>query len=380
MESYFEFLPNDLYKIVFSYLFDIHGVVSMNELYPEKEELIYNVITLLRSNTITHVPFDKFKLYRNLIHSDNNILFDINDISQLEYFNKFRSVDNINFYINTKLIHEFDTIPYFEELIKYLPFDLFTNKIVRLIFEVTEPTEDYAYVIDGNKIMIANINQNRYLSVETKVSERTYWNEDITDIIKLRYPDLTIYSIVYSSTEVISYKDQTEFNINLFDEGGKLSLKNKNNLFIYIKTDGTNELYYLHNILKEFMMTANFKYINNKIFERLIYVDKEFIEALIGLYLLANNLYKNNEVLVDDFINKYFMLELPPLDLTKGQYYTTYNNIIDNIFTFLKPVDKITLEKIINLRLPPERSYVKDHLIQKDYNYMTLVKRKLSMK
>jgi len=98
------------------------------------------------------------------------------------------------------------------------------------------------------------------------------------------------------------------------------------------------------------------------------------------MYIIANNLYtEDNKILIDETINKYFMIDVPPLHLKKATFYSTLLAIVDNISLFFKPVDKIELNHIINLKLPPYKNYINnDPKFVKEVNYMKIVNRKIS--
>ena len=249
--------------------------------------------------------------------------------------------------------------------------------------------EYYAYIIDANKFSTINLNQNRYIDINSNIPQRSIWNNDFLSIIEKKYKNKKIYSCVYSSIEYITYLGNDVVNFNIMEEGTRLLLnKDNNSLFIFIKTDSSEEMYKISDYkninsmqynLKDFMLTANFKYINNKIFDRINVIDRNFIYYLIEMYIIANNLYNDDRVLIDQTINKYFISPLNRLDLNKGPFYTNLKDIVEYVFSLLKPIDKIEFDHIINLKLPPNKSYIKDDFtFTKDINYMKLIKRKIS--
>jgi len=170
MDTLLFFSLDELYLILTSYINDI------NDIYSEKQLLLFKNITMLTNNSkILNVPFNIFNHSEKLTHSSNNILFDIDNIGEFNYFKNFKNITSINFYINKTLDHEILSVDYFENLLKYLPVEIIKNRTVRLIFK----TDDYyAYIINQNNFSILNLNQLKYIDMDTKTAEKLAWLKD----------------------------------------------------------------------------------------------------------------------------------------------------------------------------------------------------------
>ena len=111
MDTFISYLPEELYLITISYIHDIHDILNLIDIYPQKTILLLKNLDILTNNKdIIHIPFKVFKESTKLIYNDNNILFDIDNIEELSDFIHFKDITSINFYIKDFLEHEFLSI------------------------------------------------------------------------------------------------------------------------------------------------------------------------------------------------------------------------------------------------------------------------------
>ena len=200
MESHLSKLPDKCFSRIIDYLGEICHIEKLKNTYPILNNRINKCLKAIISIEPIHLNFLDYIDATNLLYSSGNILFDIRSLSDLLYLKKFKIIRNINFYISTKLNSEFDSIQYFESMLKYINIPTLKYKTYRLIFriQIDNRSIEYAYILDRGRFTIANINQFRGFSKTVHRVSRIEMLRLIYIILNKYFPN-NIYDCIYST-------------------------------------------------------------------------------------------------------------------------------------------------------------------------------------
>ena len=370
MKTYLNSLsPLNILEIV-THISNVIDIINFTKAYPNLEKLIISIVTYLYSDKKINVDILNIYKFKNIIVSSNNIIIDIKDVLFFLLLKDLEHLKQMNFNIGN-FDNIFDTIKFIEAFFKnYLVGKKLYDKTFRFLFTINNSyCNGYAYILDRGYFTFANSNQIR------SITDKTYYtltNDIIYEIEELFFnnlKDYIMYTCIYNKKGYKSYKDGKTIHKNLFD----IKVTDhfiKDSLIFLIKGESSEDIYYPHEIIKEWNTINN---TNNNI----TFINQEIINLIIYLYIGKNNLIikKNKKIYIkiwDDLVfckyfNKSLFINLLNNDTDESNR-LIINQFIDNkvdineltifILNHCRPIDFILSKKLHKLTLPCKFSYL----------------------